>query len=114
MIEEVPMRRKGFKTKVMAVVLSASMAMSVCPATAFAAPEEGEAVVEGEAIDADAEDVKEETAAAAEAAAAEKEADAEETIVEEETEEVLTAGSRGGRGIQVCIRTAYLGRVLGF
>lgn len=90
MIEEVPMRRKGFKTKVMAVVLSASMAMSVCPATAFAAPEEGEAVVEGEAIDADAEDVKEETAAAAEAAAAEEEADAEETIVEEETEEVLT------------------------
>ena len=78
------MRRKGFKTKVMAVVLSASMAMSVCPATAFAAPEEGEA------IDADAEDVKAETADAAEAAAAEEEADAEETIVEEETEEVQT------------------------
>ena len=84
------MRRKGLKTKVMAAVLSASMAMSVCPATAFAAPEEGEAVVEEEAVDAGAEDVEEETTEVAEDAAAEEEADAEEAIEEEETEEVQT------------------------
>ena len=84
------MRRKGLKTKVMAAVLSASMAMSVCPATAFAAPEEGEAVVEEEAVDAGAEDVEEETTEAAEDAVVEEEADAEEAIEEEETEEVQT------------------------
>ena len=91
------MRRKGLKTKVMAAVLSASMAMSVCPATAFAAPEEGEAVVEEEAVDAGAEDAEEETTKAAEDAAAEEEADAGKAIEEKEKKNLLKRRSIDSR-----------------